>query len=202
MHPSVPKSPELDSLNTRVAECDRHHHFYHYKSSWMHLSYADALKAQGHMDEAMKQYKAAWFQDHQNAHANAALSGKDRSALPAYTMHIETGAIEALVTFEASLGWEADTSVALCLGGDFAEALQVCAKRHDAYHHHASGAHLARGTWFEENGLHDLAVADYSKALDLNGKNIDAIRSRARLYRMKDNIRLAEADEAKLKAIA
>lgn len=235
MFPSVPNSPELDALNARVAECDKHHHFYHYKSSWMHLAYANALRAAGNGEAAKKHYKAAIFQDHLNEEAKTALAfpspltgeggAKHRMGvnesdititptrlsgdLPrqgggekTYDTHITTGAIEALITFEASLGWEKDVSVELCRNGQYEEALKICAARHDAYHHHASASHVARGKWFEDNSYPDLAIADYSKALDLNGKNTGAITSRARVYRAKNNLRLAEEDETRLKALA
>jgi predicted negative regulator of RcsB-dependent stress response len=176
-------------FDAALRACDAHHHFYHYKSSWMHLCYGHALRAKGDENSAAVQYKSAIFQDHLNEEAK----GKGT-----YNTHITTGAIDALSVFETSLGWEEDISVALCKTGEFEAALKVCAARHDRYHHYASDLHKKRGDYYAGAGALDLAIADYSKALDLYGKNRTALRARAAAYRLKDSARLAEADEMQL----
>lgn len=212
---SANHSSHLDALNRDVAACDQHHHLYHYKSSHMHLCYGLHLRASGDEAAARKEFEAAVFQDHLNSQAKEALSslqgnaaaiqsGSPRSTRHdggAYDTHIQTHAIERLATFEASLGWEPDTSMVRLAVGEYLEALRICNDRHQRYHRHASNAHLSRGRWHEAQGNLDLAIADYSKALDLNSKNQDALHARATLYRLKENPRLAEADEARLKAI-
>lgn len=161
----------LEELDAAVAYSDQHHHFYHYKASYLHLCYAEFLRAQGRLEEARKQYEAAWFQDHQNGWA---VGWESRESPHEYQAHITSGAIEKLAAFEASLGLAADSSMALCAAEKFEEALAECARRHEHYHHHASGVHVARGDYYMACGEADLALADYSKALDLWRKNPDA----------------------------
>jgi tetratricopeptide (TPR) repeat protein len=76
------------------------------------------------------------------------------------------------------------------------EAIRLSHRDHDSYHRQASADHVARGALFLMQGNTDLAVADFSKALDLFAKNDEARRLRAQAYRAKGNLLLAQADEA------
>ncbi len=184
----------LETLNTLVAACDAHHHFYHYKSSWLHLCLADTLRQSGDEPGARKHYEAALFQDHLNMQAKNALGPPPSGEQGNYDSYITSGAIPALAAFEQSLGWEPDTSMVLSEAGAFGEAVRVFAARHDRYHRHASDMHLRRGLYFLRAGETDLAIADFSKALDLHRHNVEALRERAGAYRLKGNERLAQQD--------
>ena len=81
---------------------------------------------------------------------------------------------------------------------DFLEAIRLSHLKHDEYHIFASNQHLKRGQEFLANGEIDLAIADFSKSLDLYSKNQEAIRARANAYQIKGNFRLAELDQANL----
>jgi tetratricopeptide (TPR) repeat protein len=202
------------SCNGQLA-CDRYHHFYHYKSSYQHLMLAQKLNAAGDEEGATKHFKAALFQDHLNeaakiGHAelvSASISklhqpellpdgSRNKFGMTKYDTHITSGAIEALVTYERSLGWEEDASMELCARGKFAEALAISSERHDRYHRHASDEHLKRGKEFLRAGEIDLAIADFSKALDLYRGNKEARAARAGAYRAKGNDALAQQDES------
>ncbi len=76
------------------------------------------------------------------------------------------------------------------------EAIRLSHRAHDRYHRHASDLHAQRGRWHERKGNVDLAIADYSKALDLDNRNQDARIARGLLYQMKGNARMAEEDLA------
>jgi tetratricopeptide (TPR) repeat protein len=76
----------------------------------------------------------------------------------------------------------------------FREAIRLSHLAHDGYHRHASDLHAQRARWYERKGEVDLAIADYSKALDLNTRNLEARTSRGLLYQVKGNTRMAEAD--------
>jgi len=78
---------------------------------------------------------------------------------------------------------------------DFAEAIRQSHRHHDAYHRNASAEHLARGRRFFERDELDLAVSDFTKALDLYRGNKQALKARAEAYRAKGNEKLAEEDE-------
>jgi tetratricopeptide (TPR) repeat protein len=78
---------------------------------------------------------------------------------------------------------------------DFTEAIRLSHRRHDAYHRAASADHLARGREFLKRGEPDLAVSDFTKALDLYRGNKEALKARAEAYRAKGNAKLAEEDE-------
>lgn len=82
--------------------------------------------------------------------------------------------------------------VAAC--SDFREAIRLSHHMHDSYHRNASDLHAQRARWFETQGEMDLAIADYSKALDLFRQNRDVRLSRSALYRKKGNVRMAEED--------
>jgi tetratricopeptide (TPR) repeat protein len=83
---------------------------------------------------------------------------------------------------------------------DFMEAVRLSHILHDSYHRAASDAHLARGRELLKEGSLDLAINDFTKALDLHRANEQALAARARAYRQKGSIALAEADERSLSA--
>ena len=60
---------------------------------------------------------------------------------------------------------------------DFREAIALSHIKHNDYHRLASGEHLARGKAFLNAGELDLAVNDFTKALDLWPQNQDAIQA-------------------------
>jgi tetratricopeptide (TPR) repeat protein len=76
------------------------------------------------------------------------------------------------------------------------EAIRISHIHHDTYHRTASDEHLVRGRQFMESGEIDLAIADFSKALDLHQGNKEARKARAAAYFTKGNMRMAEEDEA------
>jgi len=78
------------------------------------------------------------------------------------------------------------------------EAIRLSHIEHDAYHKSASNEHLQRGYRFLASENLDLAIVDFSKALDLDKHNAEARKARADTYRRKGSIRLAEEDEAEL----
>jgi len=71
---------------------------------------------------------------------------------------------------------------------DFREAIRLSHLKHDEYHICASNQHLKRGQEFLANGEIDLAIADFSKSLDLYSKNQEAIRARENAYQIKANL--------------
>lgn len=78
---------------------------------------------------------------------------------------------------------------------NFKEALRISHSYHDRYHHYASTQHFLRGaTQFYGDNI-DLAIADFSKALDLNRHNAEARLARARAYKAKGNLRMAQMDD-------
>jgi tetratricopeptide (TPR) repeat protein len=79
---------------------------------------------------------------------------------------------------------------------DLSEAVRLSHLRHDAYHRFASRQHFLRGERFLNEGGIDLAIAGFTRALDLHGGNKDARKARAAAYYAKGNIRLAQADES------
>lgn len=80
----------------------------------------------------------------------------------------------------------------------FLYAIAISHKSHNEYHIFASNQHLARGKEFFVSGELDLAIADFSKSLDLYPKNQETIRARANAYQSKGNYQLAELDNANL----
>jgi tetratricopeptide (TPR) repeat protein len=78
---------------------------------------------------------------------------------------------------------------------DFMEAIRLSHQKHDSYHRAASEEHLQRGRGFLKLGKLDLAINDFTKALDLHRKNKDALAARAQAYRAKGSVQLAEIDE-------
>ncbi len=78
---------------------------------------------------------------------------------------------------------------------EFSEAVRLSHIRHDVYHRFASQQHVWRGEKLFDEGHIDLAIADFTKALDLYDGNKDAMKARAVAYYAKGNIRLAQADE-------
>ena len=58
-----------------------------------------------------------------------------------------------------------------------------------------SAEHLVRGRQWLKQGENDLAISDFTKALDLYRGNTEARIARAQAYRAKGNWRLAEEDE-------
>lgn len=54
------------------------------------------------------------------------------------------------------------------------EAIRLAHLDHEAYHRSASDIHLERARQFLHNGSLDLAINDYTKALDLNRSNVAA----------------------------
>lgn len=163
--------PTLAELDAMVAGCDRHHYLYHYKSSYQHLCYAEHLRERGELERAGEQYAAAVFQDHQNTFAK---DWQARTQPANYDMHIQSNAIALLAVYEATLGWETDSSMELLVCGQYEKAIAMSSARHDAYHKHASGAHVLRGEYNMQAGELDLAIADFSKALDLWRGNAQA----------------------------
>ena len=81
---------------------------------------------------------------------------------------------------------------------NFRQAIELSHEKHNEYHIFASDQHLKRGQDFFQQGEVDLAIADFSKSLDLYSKNQEAIRARADAYQIKGNLRLAELDQANL----
>jgi len=186
----------LEMLHQEVACCDAMHHYYHYTASWLHLCYAQNLLIRGDAEGARKQFKAALFQDHLNQVALKALDGVEIEAV--YDTHLSSGAAAKLNHYEASIGWEPDSSMEYALQGEFAEALRIFGARHERYHHHASALHVARGKMYVELAELDLAINDLTKALDLNRHNREAIILRSDLYGQRGSWQLAEADELRL----
>ena len=78
---------------------------------------------------------------------------------------------------------------------DFSEAIRLSHMEHDAYHRAASEEHFKRGLDYYSREELDLAVSDFTKALDLHRGNKKALEARANAYRAKGNVQLAEADE-------
>jgi tetratricopeptide (TPR) repeat protein len=83
----------------------------------------------------------------------------------------------------------------------FAEAVKHMAAAHDAYHKRASGMRLMRGQAYARTGELDLAINDFTKALDLHAGNTEALQARAQAYRRKENPRMGEQDELRLAAL-
>ena len=67
------------------------------------------------------------------------------------------------------------------------EAIRLAHQGHDAYHHSASDAHVARARAFLAEGNIDLAINDFTKALDLNRGNEVALKEREAAQRVKDS---------------
>jgi Tfp pilus assembly protein PilF len=82
---------------------------------------------------------------------------------------------------------------------DLREAVRASHLAHDAYHRRASDAHLARGQQFLAAGEVELAIQDFTKALDLHRGNKVALAARASAYRLKGSELLAQADEIDIK---
>ncbi|MEI7670298.1 MAG: hypothetical protein WCJ33_09475, partial [Pseudomonadota bacterium] len=78
------------------------------------------------------------------------------------------------------------------------EAIRLSQIKHDEYHDFASLEHVKRGRLFYAISEIDLAISDFTKALDLNNKNIEALHERAKCYRIKGNIRMAQEDECRI----
>ena len=73
-------------------------------------------------------------------------------------------------------------------------AARLLAEEHDGYHWTASHHRYMRaGLHMAMNAL-DMAIADYTKALELQNKNKQAYLARAECYLAKGNVALAEAD--------
>lgn len=68
---------------------------------------------------------------------------------------------------------------------DFAEAVRLSHLHHDAYHRMASGEHVQRGQAFLAAGQIDLAIADFTKALDLYRGNKEALMAKEEAYKRK-----------------
>lgn len=79
------------------------------------------------------------------------------------------------------------------------KACAMLSEEHDAYHWTSSFHRLWRGEVYEAMGDADMAIADYSKAIDLQGKNTDAYLARAKAYLAKGNAAAAEADMRKVR---
>jgi tetratricopeptide (TPR) repeat protein len=80
-------------------------------------------------------------------------------------------------------------------GTDLEEAIRLSHLKHDSYHRFASDEHLVRGARLLLDGEVELAIADFTKALDLNRRNRKALLARAAVYRAKGNEALARSDE-------
>ena len=80
----------------------------------------------------------------------------------------------------------------------FNEAIRLSQRMHEEYHRFASDAHLHRGNVAFGRDEPDIAIAEYSKALDLDSHNLEARKARANAYRYKGNSKMAEADETEL----
>lgn len=78
------------------------------------------------------------------------------------------------------------------------EAIGLSHSAHNAYHCLASEHHFRRGNVFLTAGETDLAIMDFSKALDLYPGNKNALQARADAYYSKGSVRLAEADEMQI----
>lgn len=81
---------------------------------------------------------------------------------------------------------------------DFTEAARLSHLDHQAYHRTASAARLERGRHFAASGEWDLAINDFTKALDLHGANRDALIARADAYWQKGSLDLAALDDLRL----
>lgn len=75
------------------------------------------------------------------------------------------------------------------------EALRLSHIAHDEYHLFASEQHRLRGEQFFSAGEMELAISDFTKALDLDKTNKGARKARAAAYRAKGNSKLAQEDE-------
>ncbi len=82
---------------------------------------------------------------------------------------------------------------------DLRKAIRLSHMRHDHYHRSASAAHLTRGYSFLRQGQIDLAIADFSKALDLWHGSTAAFEARAQAYLQKGNETLANEDRRRAK---
>lgn len=65
------------------------------------------------------------------------------------------------------------------------EAVRLSHLAHDAYHRAASQAHVKRAREFMTQGEIDLAINDFSKALDLHRGNQDALSGREQAQKMR-----------------
>ena len=83
----------------------------------------------------------------------------------------------------------------------FNHAITLSSEQHDAYHQFASVGHMRRGKLSFFLGNRELAINDYTKALDLYPKNVDALLARANCYKGKGNIANAIADYTAVIAI-
>lgn len=83
----------------------------------------------------------------------------------------------------------------------FAAALAVIVHEHDAYHRQASDLHMQRGQLLCGGENWDLAIADFTKALDLHTGNLKALAERAGAYTKKGSRKMAEEDEERLKKL-
>ncbi len=84
---------------------------------------------------------------------------------------------------------------------DFYQAIQLSHQDHNQYHQTASQAHCQRGKIFLQNNEPELAIADFSKALDLYSKNQEALELRSQLYQSKGETTLAAADLRKISSL-
>lgn len=78
---------------------------------------------------------------------------------------------------------------------ELGEAIRLSHTEHNKYHQIASNEHFKRGSKLFAVGNIDLAIADFTKALDLYPFNKEARNARAMAYKAKGNIKMAQEDE-------
>lgn len=77
---------------------------------------------------------------------------------------------------------------------DYDDAIRLSTMKHEAYHHQASQLHAVRGEIYGRIGEIELAINDYTKAIDLNRQHVDAYFNRGELYAGKENYQSAMSD--------
>jgi tetratricopeptide (TPR) repeat protein len=132
-----------------------------------------------------------------DAGVHATLAGDIASALAALNKAITLEPGHSNSYFARGKCWFMQKAYAKARN-DFAEAIHLSHIKHDAYHQLASDEHTKRAQLFLAAREADLAIADFSKALDLNRRNKNALAGRAAAYRSKGRVDLAEADEKAL----
>lgn len=113
------------------------------------------------------------------------------TALKHYLAQDFETALNALVTCEQENGFFLKGKCWIAMGEyeqakiALQEAVRLSHIQHDNYHQQAAAAHIERGTLFLKQNALDLAIADFSKALDLHKNNPLALELRAKTYNLK-----------------
>ncbi len=168
-----------------------------------YVNRGNLLKASGEADGAIRDYSKAieLKPDHLNAYINRGVAYNDKQdrekAIADYTKAIEIDPTQVQSYYNRAVAYTAMQKFGQALP-DLNKFIEAGTATPEAL----SDAYLNRGIVQYYAGDVEKAIADMTKAIELNPKQINAYRGRAMLYREQNKNDLADADEKRAEDIS